>query len=312
MGVIGAGYARREKYFLCRMVGAVEVVKIYLKYSELAKPGKNGWKRYLLSIVFIIFFWLLIGSLTVVVIDIAVRNITGISHLINFIQLNSSFVVLLAAIYLSVRYIHKRKFKTLITPYDKVNWKNMFYGFGLYFFLTFICTIIEYFVHPGDFTFTFNAGKFIASLPVILIFTPIQTTTEELFFRGYIIQSFGLITGNNVILSVISGVLFVLPHLFNPEMSNGFLIMILYYFVIGLLLASVTLKSNTLEVAIGAHTANNLFSALLVNYENSVLETNSVFTITNMYPLFSLIEYTVMAVVFYFLIARFSRRSCDV
>jgi membrane protease YdiL (CAAX protease family) len=272
------------------------------RYSELARTGINGWQQYVISIFLILAFYVVLGNLLIIAINAAAQNITWIGPFVNYIMMNSIYLAVLLAIYLSVCFVHKRDFKSLITPYGKISWKRVFFGFSLYFFLVLLSTLIEYFIHPGDFKVTLNTTRLLISLPVILILTPIQTTTEELFFRGYIIQSFGLIIKNNYLLAFISGLLFTLPHLGNPEVSKGFLIMEIFYFSIGFLFALLTLKSNTLEIAIGAHAANNLFPAILVNYESSVLETSSVFTLTYFDPLFSLIQFIIMAAVFYYLI----------
>lgn len=172
-------------------------------------------------------------------------------------------------------------------------------------------TASEYFIRPDDFIFSLKAEVFFTGLPIVLILTPLQAATEELLFSGYIIQSFGLVIRNKIILSLISGIIFTLPHLFNPEISHGLFLMVLNYFAIGFLFAVITLKSNTLEMAIGAHAANNLFAALLVNYEDSVLTTNSVFCLMEINPLYSLIEIIIVGLVFYLLVARITKRTLD-
>jgi hypothetical protein len=50
-----------------------------------------------------------------------------------------------------------------------------------------------------------------------LALTAIQTTTKELFFRGYIVQGASVIWANCVFLALASAVVFTLPHLGNPE-----------------------------------------------------------------------------------------------
>lgn len=273
-----------------------------LKYAELAKSGKTGWEDYINSILLMLFFWLVLG-VTVAVVIIKTSGITPFtSNAIIFLEK----LFLLLGLFLSVKYIHKRWFVTLITPSEKINWGKFSYGFITFFLLLVIFTIIEYFVHPTDFKFTFNSSIFFSTLPIIVLSIILMATTEELFFRGYTIQLFGLFVRNDILLGIISGIIFTIPHLWNPEILNGFYIMVITYFVYGLMFALITLKSNSLEIAIGAHVANNLFCALFVNYENSVLKTNSIFTITNVLPLFSLIVLAITAVIFYYLVLKYT------
>ena len=78
------------------------------------------------------------------------------------------------------------------------------------------------------------------------------------------------------------------------------------YLVIGMLLAAVTLRDGRLELALGIHAANNIFSALIANYEGSVLTTDSIFTST-LEPVYSLASLTAASVAAYLVF--FGRRA---
>ena len=143
-----------------------------------------------------------------------------------------------------------------------------------------------------------------------LVFTPIQTTAEEVFFRGYLVQGASLISSNFVFLAVASGVLFMLPHLANPGLDSGFLLVALYHFGFGAFLAWISLKDGTLELAIGAHAANNLFGAIVLGFEGSALNTPSLFLTDRFVPVYSLIQFLVTAALFYVVVfVLFKRRT---
>lgn len=80
-----------------------------------------------------------------------------------------------------------------------------------------------------------------------LCLTPLQTATEELLFRGYVMQGLSLLVKRPVAIAVISSVIFTLPHLANPEVARAPLLVPLQYVTIGLLLAAVTLRDGRLE-----------------------------------------------------------------
>jgi hypothetical protein len=100
-------------------------------------------------------------------------------------------------------------------------------------------------------------------------------------------------------LAVTSGVLSMLPHLANPGMDSAFLPLALYHFGFGAFLAWVSLRDGTLELAIGAHAANNLFGAVVLGFEGSALNTPALFYTDRFVPAYSLIQFLVSAALFY-------------
>jgi membrane protease YdiL (CAAX protease family) len=66
----------------------------------------------------------------------------------------------------------------------------------------------------------------------------------------------------------------------------------------GSLLTWATLRDNTLEVALGTHAANNLYVALLVNFEGSALPTPALVITTHYDALFNLASLLVGVVIF--------------
>ena len=103
----------------------------------------------------------------------------------------------------------------------------------------------------------------------------------------------------------------MLPHLLaNPELDSGFLLVALYYFGFGAFLAWVSLRDGTLELAIGAHAANNLFGAIVLGFEGSALNTPSLFYADRFVPAYSLIQFLVAAALFYVVVfVLFKRRT---
>lgn len=115
-------------------------------------------------------------------------------------------------------------------------------------------------------------------LPIVFLLTPIQTSAEELFYRGYLMQGLSLLTRNPVVLTIATSLAFAIPHFNNPEMQRGFLLGALNYFLWGVFAAVITLQDNGLELALGVHAANNLFIFLFLNTPDSVLPTPAMWT----------------------------------
>ena len=98
-------------------------------------------------------------------------------------------------------------------------------------------------------------------------------------------------------------------HLGNPEATNSadkgqllHLITISSYFLFGFLLCILIYYEGGLESVIGIHAANNIFAAIFVNYEGSVLPVPSLF-IAEQKPMVDLpIFVTMLAVVVFILL----------
>ena len=286
------------------------------QYLSLAKQGKNSWWRYVISILIILFFYLIIGVIPIVILNIVLTldknpatqfnpetvQFEGVEPLQYYLVVNFPSIFLLAGLYIAVRFLHQRQLITLVTPHEQVRWKRIFQGFGLYLLLISVISSVAMVLSPSEYQLTFKPSQFLFFLPIALVVTTIQTTAEELFFRGYLMQGIALKTRNSLIVILGSSLLFVLPHLQNPEVKSNFFLMATLYLSLGIFLAFITVKDNSLELAIGVHAANNLFVVLILNYSNSALPSPSIFTASRLDPLSSLIGFIVGAVIFCFVI----------
>ncbi|WP_313949227.1 CPBP family intramembrane glutamic endopeptidase [Leptolyngbya sp. FACHB-261] len=137
-------------------------------------------------------------------------------------------------------------------------------------------------------------------MPLALVFTAIQTTTEELFFHGYVVQGASMISTNRVFLALVAAVVFTLLHLLNPEVSAGGWLTVFsnYFLVPGLLWTVVSLIDGTTELAIGAHFANNIIGILLFNIAGSAVTTPALFTISEFHATYVALSVLVAIPVF--------------
>jgi len=285
------------------------------EYLDAVYQGRNeGW-RYLLAAGLILFMWLIIGSIPVALFaaylmvdgnpdsNLSASGFTGVNPLIAFLVTMSSFVLFFLAIYISIRFIHKRPFKSLVTPRSRINWKRLTIGFAFWFILAGLISIFEDILYPGRYVLTFDATRFIIFAAFAILFIPIQASCEELFLRGYLMQGLGLRIRNIILLPVISGLLFAVLHFGNPEMAatSGFWLLAASYFLIGVFAAVITLLDGGLELALGLHAANNLYTALVANYTISALPSASIFTVRELDPLYGLISLVIGMILFYLL-----------
>jgi hypothetical protein len=106
---------------------------------------------------------------------------------------------------------------------------------------------------------------------------PLQTTAEELLFRGYFMQGLGVAFGNRLAPLLTTSISFGLLHIMNPEIEKLGYEIIIIYIATGLFLGIITLMDEGLELAIGFHAANNLIIALLVTSNWTAFQTHSIY-----------------------------------
>ena len=142
-------------------------------------------------------------------------------------------------------------------------------------------------------------------LLVALALIPLQTSAEEFFFRGYLLQASGRLTQNWLVLSLLNGVLFTLPHLFNPEAEqNDFLIAFLNWVLVGAGWTLITLRSGSLDYALGIHAINNLLLTILLGYEGGALPAVSLLVTSAPPSPYGILTLFASLAVFYWIISR--------
>jgi len=187
-----------------------------------------------------------------------------------------SFVFAIVAVFLVIKYLHKQTIHSVTTSRKKTDWRRIFFAFGIWSLFNIVTVAIDYYATPEDYVFNFRPIPFAIMAAIAIILIPIQTSTEEYVFRGYLMQGFGNLAKNRWFPLVMTSVIFGGMHVFNPEVGKmGYFIMV-YYIGTGFFLGIITLMDEGMELALGFHAANNLIGALLVTSDWSAIQTNSV------------------------------------
>ncbi len=222
----------------------------------------------------------------------------GIDKNILLIMLLSMFVFALFGLYLVVKKIHHKPFLSIITAYSKLRYKRFFFAFAIWGTFVISSVVVSYLLFPQDATIQFKPTNFFVLLAVSVLLMPIQTSTEEIIMRGYLMQGLSQVFKNGIVPLIITSLLFGLLHMSNPEAKTyGWLIMLPYYCCFGAFLGLLTLLDEGLELALGIHLANNLFSSLLVTSPNGVLKTDAIFLVNVENPGSEFVLWLVMAAI---------------
>ena len=269
----------------CRLMNTFPAAERYL---ALAARGRNDWWRYVLGVATVVVFFELLGFAPWWL----MMQYSDFGTLEQFFALNAGELIGLVGLAVAVVAVHRRGMRSLVTPYARIDWRRVLTGAAVWAGFALLCSVFEAWLFPGRYRFTFDPQLFFASAAMALLLTPLQTATEELLFRGYVMQGLGLFCRRPWLLIVASAALFTLPHAGNPEVDAAPWLVLPQYFIIGVLLAAVTLKDGRLELAIGIHAANNLFTGIVANIEPSVISSNAIFT-SEFDPLYALLALAV-------------------
>ncbi|UMY66299.1 MULTISPECIES: CPBP family intramembrane glutamic endopeptidase [unclassified Flavobacterium] len=248
-------------------------------------PNSEIW-RYILGSAFIIIM-ALVGILPFEM-ALAMRfRETGVAitetNMLSYLEPNATlffnlvpYVFALGGIWVVARYFHGQPFRELVTARPAVDWKRIFLAFALWGCISGGCVVVAYFVTPEDFAWNFCPVPFAIMALISITLLPIQTSVEELIFRGYLMQGFAALARNRWFPLALTSLIFGLLHGFNPEVAKLGPAILIYYVGTGLFLGVLTLMDDGTELALGFHAANNLVTALLVTADWTALQTNSV------------------------------------
>ncbi len=188
----------------------------------------------------------------------------------------------LIVLFVCQRKIHKRTLTSLHTAARRFRLPRLLEGFVLTWVVLGGFSVAANALGIIEVEYIFAGGKFWIYALVSLLFIPFQAATEEIVFRGYFNQGLTHLLKNKWTAFAVTSFAFMALHLSNPEALQGAAsgtlpIVMSGYFFFGFAMCLIVWLDDGLETAIGIHAGNNCFAAIIMNYENSVLPTPSVF-----------------------------------
>lgn len=266
-----------------------------MKFIQQAYKGENEWWAYLITIIILFFGWQFIGVLPLIGVAFYYANDTsefmnaandnfatlGIDSNLYLLLIIITFLAGLLSLFLGVKFIHKRKIVTLITSRSKIDWNRVFYAFSIWVIIGVLMISVGYFMSPEDYVWNFKPLPFFLLVVISFLFLPIQTSMEELLFRGYLMQGFGTWFKKSFVALILTSVIFGLLHGLNPEVEKLGWISMVYYIGTGLVLGIFTLMDEGTELALGFHAANNIVAAVFVTTNWTVFQTDALLVDTS-------------------------------
>lgn len=257
-------------------------------YIKQAFNSKHNWWLYLAGLA-IIFIVVLLGQIPYAIVLIAKAFESGVdlqklesSEAMRLLESNLNLFLLLlsyAAGFLAVLFVvktlHKQSIRSLTTSRTKIDWKRFWFAFLFWGIISSGLVLVDHYTSPENYVFNFELVPFLILAVIAIVLVPLQTSFEEYLFRGYLMQGIGVLCKNRWLPLIITSVAFGLLHIANPEIEKLGYILLVHYIGTGFFLGIITLMDEGLELALGFHAANNLFTALLVTADWTAFQTNS-------------------------------------
>ncbi|MDC7229766.1 MAG: type II CAAX endopeptidase family protein [Sphaerochaetaceae bacterium] len=232
-----------------------------------------------LAMVLSLLFWLILGPYFV----------TMLGHFnIPYLRANAPFLAMALGIVVSWKLLLTTSPRSLITDHSTFRLILFFKSMGAYLLVAMLFLLLGLMVEPEAYS-TSDASilEHLMLLPLVLVLTPIQTSSEEVVFRVFpirVVQGEKLRRGamRNVLACVLSAILFTAPHLSNRELGSAEnpTLVLVFYALFGGLVTALSIATGGFEPALAIHAANNLFVALICNYKGSSLPSLPLLTTT--------------------------------
>ena len=281
-----------------------------MKFLERALDNQSQAWKYIITLIVSFLGGSIIGSIPLIAVMVyaAIKNGTvpnteniydfasyGLSQNSFFFLMILPFVFSLAILLFLNKVLHKRSYTEIINGRKNVRWKRFISGAIFWLILSGVSLSAGYALDPSNFVFQFELSSFLPLLVITLVMIPLQTSYEEMAFRGYMAQGVAAVTRNRWWVLIIPSVTFGLLHSFNPEVAeHGFWIMMPQYILFGLIFGIISILDDGIELAMGVHAANNVFAALFVTNSSSVFQTPAVFNMLVVDPKWGIVELLVL------------------
>ncbi len=294
-----------------------------MKHLERALDGQNQFWKYIVLFLVAFIGGQMIGSIPLISVMIYkilasgnIKQITpenimdfsayGINTNLGLALMLLSFAGIFLIFALLIKPFHKRTLVETINGRNRIRKGRIGMGilvWGIILSINLIITLLT--AKEGEIEMQFNLAAFIPLLLIVLILLPVQTSIEEILFRGYLTQGIAVRTKSRWIALIIVSLLFGLMHIANPEVKEfGFWLAMPQYVTMGLLLGLVSILDDGIEIAMGIHFINNAFTALFTTYSSSILQTDAVFKFNKINPELDMLFLSIAATIAIFVFAK--------
>ncbi|MEX0367858.1 MAG: lysostaphin resistance A-like protein [Ruegeria sp.] len=249
---------------------------VYAAHERLVAPARlrpEIWRLLAgLGLIAVVVFALNAGVLAVagsLGSELWLRNFLAGATPVAMLILLASFAFVTLGVTLAARQLQRRSLQTIVGPYHLALTQFWHVLRGL-LLLGAVLLVLPPYDMGAPMQPNLPVTVWLTVLPFSLLAVLIQTSAEEILFRGYLQQSLAARFRSPVIWMGLPSILFAMGHYVPSEAGDNALLIALWSGVFGLLMADLTARAGTLGPAIALHLFNNIVALLFVALPGSL------------------------------------------
>lgn len=253
----------------------------FAAYVEPARHTRGGLRLAMALILLMLFYGVLTFQILLLAVGIDVIQ-TGLDFGTAFTILMSgladpstprdmivvlcTFFAMLGAVWLTMLIFRRQGLRVLLGP------TNVLRNFGIAVLIMLPIVVIGFSLGlwSGDARPNLPLGAWLLwmlpALPLLLI----QVSSEELIFRGYLLQELAVRFKSRWIWFVVPSVIFGFLHYDPVRMGSNALLIVAVTTFFGIIATDVTIRTGNLGAAIGLHFMNNLQAMMLLSLDGTL------------------------------------------
>jgi hypothetical protein len=243
----------------------------FQRYVEAAANGRQAIWRTLLGALLIFVIWIA-GTIAIIAglaalfpgsggsLGIATTTPFGVAAVL------LTFLPIWLGVWLAVRFLHRRPFSTVFGADGRLAWGDFGRGLAAVLIASAVTEAPMLLVDPTLERSSVGLVEWLLLLAPLTALILVQTSAEELAFRGYLVQSLAARFRTPLIWGVLPGLLFTVAHWNGdtpPLMNAAVLIAIAAVAAVTTILVY---RTGNLGAAMGVHLGANVFSLLVVSH----------------------------------------------
>lgn len=247
----------------------------HILHTKAAIPHQQIWRLLLgvvvmvgLYIAMALFYQQALAELTRYRPDFNATLITGSTPLAMYALL-FSFGLIIAAVFIGVRLVHKRGSFTVLGPVILAV-PQFFRVVGALLVLATVVAVLPPYGFGDPLSLNMSFGLWAILLPLSLLAVFVQVSAEEIFFRGYLQQQLAARFSSPLIWMVLPSAVFAFGHYQPLEAGQNAVMITVWAFMFGMLMADLTARSGSLGPAIAVHFVNNVTALLITSLPDTL------------------------------------------
>ncbi|MBZ9796969.1 CPBP family intramembrane glutamic endopeptidase [Mesorhizobium sp. ES1-4] len=181
----------------------------------------------------------------------------------------ASFAGIWIGLWIAMRWVHGEPLSALLGADRRVSRSDFLKGLIAVLITSALSEVLLYWLEPGIARGSISLSSWLLFLIPIVALTLLQTSSEEMLFRGYLLRGLANRFRSPFIWALLPGLLFTSLHWSGGSSAAINACVLVSIAAFALLLTLLVYATGNLGAALGAHLGNNLTGFLLISHQES-------------------------------------------